>query len=247
MGKITVKHFLNTNLKPYIINGERYFSIYALVTANRQNTKVKSKAFNEYYNEKDFAEITNPENKDDSEIIKNEETTIINIANLLISEFESFDTTLFAASYNYFQGIYVFDLDLWEIQGTNEFDKYDLFGQKPLMKYIEASNKMGFGIDKFFNEPFSLKENQAKGMSVYTWFSPKGQNELNKFLHKNKCKYDIIRTIEILNRLVFYESFNKLNWIIKGTRKFESLTDKYEKFFSSTKELEKPFLQELSN
>ena len=42
MNKITVKHYLNTNLKPYVINGDKYYSIYALVTSHRQNTKVKS-------------------------------------------------------------------------------------------------------------------------------------------------------------------------------------------------------------
>ena len=42
MGKITVKHFLNTNLKPYVINKQNYYSIYVFVTANRKTTKLKS-------------------------------------------------------------------------------------------------------------------------------------------------------------------------------------------------------------
>lgn len=242
MGKITVKHFLNTNLKPYIINGEKYFSIYVLVTANRQNTKVKSKAFNEYYNERDFSEIINPENTEDSEIIKNEESTITNIANLLITEFETFDTTLFSAVYNYYQTIYVFDLEL----DNNTFERREKTGKNIINLYKKDKNKMGLGIDVFFIEPFSLKENNAKGMSIYTWFSPKGQKELSDFLVKNNCKYDTNRTVEILNKIVFYSSFDKLSWMMKGTRKFESLANKYYDFFEMANPKMYPYLLELS-
>lgn len=146
MGKISVRHFLNTNLKPYIINGDRYFSIYALITAIRQNTKVKSKAFSEYYTENDFAEIVNPENKEDSEILKNEEATIINIASLLIHEFDVFDTTLFAAVYNYYQEIYIFDLD---IESTDLMVDGKQIGKGKVNLFRKDKNKMGLGIDKF--------------------------------------------------------------------------------------------------
>lgn len=242
MGKITVKHYLNTNLKPYLINGERYFSIYALVTANRQNTKVKSKAFNEYYTEKDFAELTSPDNLEDAETIKHEETTIINIVNLLVQEFESFDTTLFAAVYSYYQNIYVFELDFNHC--FNQWDKKNLKGKIDLL-FQKEKNKMGIGIDQFFTEPFSLKENQSKGMSIFTWFTPKTQKKLSDFLTLNKCKYDINRSIEILNKLVFYACFDRLNWIFKGTKKFSGLCEKYDNFIITEKNMI-PYLLELS-
>ena len=59
MGKITIKHFLNTNLKPYIINKQNYYSVYLLITAQRKTTKVKSLVFDEYYSESDFESIFN--------------------------------------------------------------------------------------------------------------------------------------------------------------------------------------------
>ena len=42
MGKITVKHYLNTNLKPYEMDGEKQYKIYFLLRYNNKNTKVKS-------------------------------------------------------------------------------------------------------------------------------------------------------------------------------------------------------------
>lgn len=240
MGKITVKHYLNTNLKPYIINGDRYFSIYALVTANRQNTKVKSKAFNEYYTESDFKEITNPENKEDFEIIEKESITIAKIANLLIEELNDFDTSLFAAIYNYYQSIFILEL------GLDSFENRRAGSSMIINLYEKDKNKTGIDIDSFFIESFSLKENQSKGMSLFTWFSPVAQNELERFLTENNCLYDIKRTIEILNKIVFYKSFEKLNWIFKGSRKFEGLTEKYSNIFELPDEYSKPFYQELS-
>jgi hypothetical protein len=42
MGRITVKHYLNINLKPYKIDGEDYYKIYFLLRYNNKNTKIKS-------------------------------------------------------------------------------------------------------------------------------------------------------------------------------------------------------------
>lgn len=241
MAKITVKHFLNTNLKPYFINGEKYFSIYALVTANRQNTKVKSKAFNEYYTEKDFIEISDPVNIDDFETLKNEEITIINIVGSLISELDTFDPTLFAAFYNYYQIIYVFDLEIQktEVKDTTTGGEIltDLFnGEK---------NKLGVGIDKFLIEPFSLKENQSKGLSVFSWYSEIMQNNLKAFLVANNCKYDLDRSIEILNKIVFFESMTKIKEMIRHG-KYEILLDKYRTFLSFPELKTVQYFKELS-
>ncbi len=240
MGKITVKHYLNTNLKPYIINGDRYFSIYALVTANRQNTKVKSKAFNEYYTENDFAEITNSDNKECIKIIENEAIIITNVANMLITEFNDFDTTLFAAIYNYYQSIFILELDL------DSFENRWAGESLTVNLYERDKNKAGINIDLFFNEPFSLNENQSKGMSLFSWYSSIVQTELERFLIENNCLYDVKRTIEILNRIIFYKSFEKLNWIFRGGRKFEGLVEKYCNIFDFTDEHTRPYYKELS-
>ena len=40
--KITITHYLNKVLKPDLINGLEYYSIYVLIVVNRTNTKTKS-------------------------------------------------------------------------------------------------------------------------------------------------------------------------------------------------------------
>ena len=223
MGKITVKHYLNTNLKPYIINGEKYYTIYALVTANRQNTKVKSKVFNEYYTENDFIEITDENSKEEYSMLQNEAKTIENIANELINKVEAFDTVLFSAIYNYYQEIFVFDLDIQIYQNDKTFvDLYEV-----------NKNKLGIVIDKFFIKDFSIKENKAKGMSLFTWFSPKGQSELTNFLIESNCNYEIEKAVKILNDIVFEKSFSVLKWILKGSQKYNIILEKYEHLFES--------------
>ena len=59
MGKITVKHYLNTNLKPYIIDGEKYYKIYVLIRADTQNTKIKSDVSSNEYTETEFEKLIN--------------------------------------------------------------------------------------------------------------------------------------------------------------------------------------------
>jgi hypothetical protein len=237
MGKITVKHYLNTNLKAYIINGEKYYSIYALVTANRQNTKVKSIAFNEYYTERDFEEINNQNNIEDYTIIKNEEVTIINIASLILNEFETFDTTLFAAIYNYFKDIFVFELS---------FEMKYLGSSRHISLNSKEKNKAGLNISEFFVIPEYLKENFSNGMSLYTWYSDNAQKDFKTFLITNNCQYDIDRTIELLNKIIFYESFEKLYDFLKGQKKYEGLLEKYSIVFEGVNDRVVPYYEELS-
>ena len=237
MGKITVKHYLNTNLKPYLINGEQYFSIYVLVTANRQNTKVKSKAFNEYYTENDFNEIINPINSEEFEAIKNEEKAIGNIANLVYSVIDGFDTTLFAAIYNYYESIFIFDIDIesFKVNKDENIESVNL--------YNKSQNNLSIDISSFFIKEFSLKENNSKGMSLLTWFSGKGQAELKNFIEENNSN---LEAIEILNRIVFFKSFEKLKWIFKGSKKLEALIDKYSNFFEMPESYLEPLYKKLA-
>lgn len=237
MGKITVKHYLNTNLKPYLINGEQYFSIYALVTANRQNTKVKSKVFNEYYTDNDFKEITNHKSNEDFKLIVQEEKTIINIVNMIISSIGGFDTSLFAAIYNYFENIFVFDIDIQNFT-------IDKKGNKTTIDLHEKTkNSLNIDISELFIKEFSLQENNGKGMSLLTWFSPVGQLELESFLQDNDCKTE---AKEVLNKIIFYKSFEKLNWIFKGSKKLEALKDKYYNLFEVPAKQLEPLYKSIS-
>lgn len=219
MGKITVKHFLNTNLKPYLINGDKYFSIYALVTANRQNTKVKSKVFNEYYTESDFSDII--KSKEDKETLKYEKSAIINIADMIIMQLDKFDTTFFSAIFNFYQNIYIGDIDIERcfVKIDNKEIEVNL--------YEKEKNSLGICIDLFLFSKFSIKENNAKGMSLLTWFSNTGQSELKTFLNGAISAVKINETISIINQLVFLSSMEKLYWFISGSKKFEVLQERY--------------------
>lgn len=221
MGKITVKHYLNTNLKPYIINGDKYYSMYVLITVNRQNTKIKSNKFNEYYTENDFNEIIN--NKEDEKLLFDEVITIQNIVSQMIKFTDSFDTLLLSAIYNFYKNIFIFDIDI-QIYKNNNLD-VDL--------YNKNKNKLGVEIDNLFISDFSMKENNSKGMSLLTWFSNTGQIELRKFLIDYKCKSDINETIVILNDIVFKKSLEVLQWIFKGSKKYSTLLEKYEFLFQN--------------
>lgn len=66
MNKITVKHYLNTNLKPYIIDNEKYYKVYFLLRYQNKNTKIKS--------------LTN------SELTENQYTDIINDATDILNK-----------------------------------------------------------------------------------------------------------------------------------------------------------------
>ena len=101
MSKITIKHFLNTNLKPYIINKQNYYTIYLLITANRKTTKLKSLVFDEYYTENDFEEIFNSDSRADRQMIENELNAINIIAEITIEALAEFNTSFLTAYINF--------------------------------------------------------------------------------------------------------------------------------------------------
>ena len=74
MKKVTVKHYLNTNLKPYIVRGEKYYTVYMLVTVNRKTTRIPSKEFEELHTEEEFENEILP-----SEELQAEVKTVENI------------------------------------------------------------------------------------------------------------------------------------------------------------------------
>jgi len=58
MGKITVIHFLNKNLKPKIINNEKHYPVYLQITRNRKNHQFKSTS-EQLLTEKEFKNYIN--------------------------------------------------------------------------------------------------------------------------------------------------------------------------------------------
>lgn len=118
MGKITVKHYLNTNLKPYMVRGEKYFTVYMLITVNRKSTKIPSKEFGELHTETEFEEL----------IISNElDYEAKTVENLIATQLEvcngDFDTQLFSAYYNLLPNYYLNDSHC--LEGIGDINTYD--------------------------------------------------------------------------------------------------------------------------
>lgn len=217
--KITVKHYLNTNSKPYTINGINYYSIYILLTAKRQNTKVKSIAFNELYSEKDFDEIINSKDKEDTNLITEEISVLENITNLVINELKEFDTHFVTAYFNFLSTIQIWDVDV---------ERFKIDG-KQIDFYHKEKNKAGLKLDDYK----LLKTNNIiiKGITLYEFFGNSNLDFLKNFLIDSKIKTNLSDTLEDIKRIYFYQSFDKFKWFLNGSKKNKTLIEKYQVLF----------------
>ena len=218
--KITVKHYLNTNSKPYVINKESYYSIYILLTAKRQNTKFKSIAFDELYSETDFEQIISLNDKEDKELINNEISILENISNLVINELETFDTHFVTAYFNFLPTIQIWDIDIQCFKESGlSIDFYD-----------KTKNKAGIKLDDYL----ILKTNNSilKGISLFEFYNLSNQNFLKDFLIKNDIKTNIDETLEDIKRAYFYMSLSKFRYFLSGSTKNKTLLNKYEHVFN---------------
>lgn len=213
MGKITVKHYLNTNLKPYIIRGENYYSMYVMVVVNRKNTKVKSISFEELYTERDFEDIQSVNDN-----LLTQEVAVIEKLCLLIQDvLGDFDTTFFSAYYSLTKDIFIDSVD-FEMHGR---DKFNIWSEE------QKSNKMNLAIERFVFGDFSLSINRTHGMDVFTWFSPIGQEKLFNYLKEKNVEGDISQVISILNKLVFLGSMETFSLKLHESKKGRELYEKY--------------------
>lgn len=97
--KVTVKHYLNTNLKPTIIKGEKYYPIYILIYGASKSTKVKSLQFTEEFTETMFLEIEN--DSEGKQLIEDEQFAIKKLFQTMLFVWNgNFDANLFVALYN---------------------------------------------------------------------------------------------------------------------------------------------------
>lgn len=213
MGKITVKHYLNTNLKPYIIRSENYYSMYIMVVVNRKNTKVKSISFEELYTESDFEDI-----QSDSDSLLTQEIVVIENLCLLIQDvLGDFDTTFFSAYYSLMKDIFIDSVD-FEVCANGNFNIWD---------EEHKNNKMGLAIESFVYGDFSLSINKTHGMDMFTWYSPTGQERLLDYLKKQNVCGDIPQIISVLNKLVFLGSMEAFSQKLHENKKGRELYEKY--------------------
>lgn len=187
MGKITIKHFLNTNLKPYIINKQNYYSVYLLITAQRKTTKVKSIVFDEYYSESDFESIFNSNDSSDKNMIDNEINSVNIISELIINELKEFDTNFFTAYYNFSNTIDIWKTDnqIFSANG-NKIDLYDA-----------SKNSAGIVLDSFKNEFTDIR-----GVSIFEFFNKDNQKKALQILKTQNIKNPEVQFLVMMRPLL---------------------------------------------
>lgn len=219
MGKITIKHFLNTNLKPYVINKQNYYSIYLMITGQRKTTKVKSILFNEYYSENDFESIFNSDLSEDRMMVENEINSVKIICELVVNELKEFDTNFLTAFYNFSNTI-----DIWK--PDNQIFSYN--GEK-IDLYDASKNNAGIVLDRL-----KIEFTDIRGVSLYEFFNKENQEKALQILKKQKVK-NTIDSLNDINKTFFYSSLEFFEWFIKGNKKNAELEEKYEQFFENGK------------
>jgi hypothetical protein len=69
--------------------------------------------------------------------------------------------------------------------------------------------------------------NITKGISLYEFYGFSNQEFLKNYLIESKCKTNIEQTLNDINRIYFYQSFDKFKWFLNGSKKNKTLLDKY--------------------
>lgn len=204
--KITIKHFLNTNLKPFVINGKNYYSIYILITAKRKTTKLKSLEFSEYYTKEDFNDIFNSDNEDDNTIIKNETTSFINIAKLIIDSIEDFSPAFFTAYLSFSNNITFWEIPLEDI---TPFKKDNILKLDLSQLY---SNIQG---EKYITEK-----------TVFQLYNNENQTKALNYIKQNGIE-NPKEILNDINQIIFYCSLEKFRWFVEGSKKNISIKNKH--------------------
>ena len=224
MSKITIKHFLNTNLKPYIINKQNYYTIYLLITANRKTTKLKSLVFDEYYTENDFEEIFNSDSRADRQMIENELNAINIIAEVTIEALAEFNTSFLTAYINFSNSISV-----WKPDVELKINKKSTFANNSIFN---------IGIDSIYTEIGKDKE-----ITIFEFFNLESQNIAMKLLEKNNIK-NPITVLRDINKIIFYTSIEYFRWYVEGNKKNSDLINRFYLLFDNHKEMITKYLEE---
>ena len=143
MGKITVKHYLNTNLKPYEMDGEKMYKLYFLLRYNNKNTKIKS-LVNAEMTENEYNECILNDSDTLNIQIKNEVLFIEKVIQIAEQTKLAFDIKLFN--------------DIWEIATYPIISKFDSYIQWIAQRNgndIDFYDKQN--IDTYYNILNSLK------------------------------------------------------------------------------------------
>lgn len=169
MGKVTVKHYLNTKIQPEIINNENYYPVYIQITINRKTTQYRSislqklseKDFDNYIKGNDYNANFDKHGIESKEYFEKEPERIQKAFEFIIKvyKFESFkesDKGVFDIMWGWISGLFLLWTDnalitstwnyLIDIDNTKE-KFYNPFNKDiSLVESINDLNK-SFGVD----------------------------------------------------------------------------------------------------
>jgi len=165
MGKITVKHYLNTSVQPEIINNINHYPVYIRITINRKSTQYRSitghklseNDFNNYINGNNYSCDFSKYGIFDKEYFENEPIRIQKAFEFFINQcaFEQFNKRRFDFIWSWISGVFL----MWTENGLINFmwgytitsiDKekmYSIFNKEcSLVECLKNLNKY-FGVD----------------------------------------------------------------------------------------------------
>ncbi len=257
--KVTIKHFLNTNLKPFIMAGLNYYPIYVMVTARRKTTKIRSLTFNEYYTEEMFDEIMTSTDDEDKQMINDEVTAIERIARLIMNETGEFETSFFYSYVDFSNTINIKQDEIYklkkprenatsvdELYGTDyhiyslKIDEFDFDFETRKIKEItgkelkeaEKTCFLGFGLNYLHDE---IKKGLMlkRKATLYEFLGNTGQQIAKNFLKSKNLKFNVSEVLQDINKLHFYKSMKYFKYFVEGSKKTKQLTVKYNELFES--------------
>jgi hypothetical protein len=200
--KITVKHYLNTNLKAYKVKNENFYSVYLFVTTKNVVTRVKSHYFNDLYSLKEFENFSNAGNEN-FELMKKEVGAVENIIRAQLNLTKEFDTNLFSLLYNHTPNIKL-------IHSSASMDKY----LKNVCMIESEKEKIQLG-DK----------EVATTISIYDFFKPNYQKEVERILREKENKLPIMENVNVGVLLCFFQAAKN---VLSTIKKYEKISTKYD-------------------
>ncbi len=258
---VSIKHYLNTNVKPSVIGGENYYPIFVLITAKRKTTKFKSLVFTELYTEQMYNDIMTSTDKEDKESIKNELTAIEQIARLTINELNEFNPLFFSAYVNFSNSIDIhknkvtylsyetaerdifleykreyLSTDINNLREIKEEDKYGItqyYLEEITDKELKEKEKNSLlGFGtNLLNEYIKEKYQLKRHITLFEFYGQQTQQIIKEYLKPKILKYSIDEVVNDINKLHFYRSIEYFKFFTEGSKRTRDLPNTYNDLF----------------
>lgn len=209
MGKITVKHYLNTNLKPYEMDGEKLYKLYFLLRYNNKNTKIKS-LVNEEMTEAEYNERILDNNDILNIRMKNETAFVEKLIGIAEKTKLAFDMKLFIDIWTIATYPIILKFDNYIQWFANRFKEVDFYDKKTIEVYYNALNTLKLYIDNskynISDEIYLLQFFDKEFITDYKKSTPKKEQKKILYERKQVNKEDYTNEAKYINKqYIIYE------------------------------------------